>query len=89
MARDSEHDLGQVMKQSEDLLDQLDAIGGEGNEPSHKETAKDRQRQDPILSNNSDSSQVASSNALAVLGWLFAGVFIVIIGAVTQNQTAH
>ena len=89
LARDSEHDLGQVMKQSEDLLDQLDAIGGERNEPSHKETEKDRQRQDPILSNNSDSSQVASSNALAVLGWLFAGVFIVIIGAVTQNQTAH
>lgn len=86
MGRHNEEDLRQVMKQSDDLLDQLDAIE-DGIEPSPIEIANNRQGQDPISTNYSDRSQGESSNALGVLAWLFAGVFIVIIGVAIQNQS--
>ena len=43
MGRHKEEDLRQVMKQSDALLDQLDAIGKEGSQPSPKDTANNRQ----------------------------------------------
>ena len=87
MGRHKEEDLRQVMKQSDDLLDQLDAIGKEGSQPSPKDTANNRQGQDPIPTHYSDRSQGGSSNTLVVLAWLFAGIFIIIIGVALQNQS--
>jgi len=86
MGRHNEEDLMQVLKQSDDLLDQLDAIE-DGSESSPNEIVNNRQGQNPISTNHSDKSQGELSNASVVLAWLFVGVFIVIIGVALQNQS--
>lgn len=87
MSRDNEENLKQVTEQADDLLHQLDAIGEENNSVSQVELGDDRYNRAPTPANHTNAISSSSPNALEVLGWLFAGVFIIIIGVVIQNET--
>ncbi len=87
MRRNKEEDLKHVREQADDLLDQLDSIGEENNSVTQVELGDDRQNRSPTQANHTDAIGASSPNALAVLGWFFAGVLVIIIGVVVQNET--
>ena len=71
MNKDNEKDLKQVMEQSDDLLEQLDAIGEKNSSLSQVELSDNRQNLLPNLANRTDIVSASSPNALVVLGWFF------------------
>ena len=87
MNKDNEKDLKQGMEQSDDLLEQLDAIGEKNSSLSQVELSDNRQNLLPNLANRTDIVSASSPNALVVLGWFFSGVFIIIIGVDIKNKT--
>jgi len=86
LTRDNEEDLKQVMEQSDDLLEQLDSIGEGNHSISQEDLGVGRQNRSPTPANHSDTSSASSPNALAALGWLFAGMLIIALGVVIQNE---